>query len=360
MKKGLTSLELTAVMNELQFLVKGKISQIYHQEKKELILQLHAPGEGKQYLKIIPGKFLCLTSKKDAPLRPSGFCMQLRKYLSNAFIKNFYQKDAERIVVFELEKKEKYYLIIELYSKGNIILVDEEYNIIGLLERQIWKERIVQAKEKYVFPAVRVNWKELSEKELESILQKSEKKNLATSLATEAGLGGLYAEEVCKLAEVDKNCLPQEVDAKTPAVIIKSIKKIKKLIEEPAGFIYEEEITPFALLEKKEKKKTKTYNEAINTLNPFIVVSPYERRIGTLIGRVNQQEEAIKKQEERIELNTKKGELIYEKYTPLQKLLDIVKELRKGKEWSEVAEELKKEKKISKVDLKNKKVIISL
>ncbi len=358
MKKGLTSLELAAIVNELQFLVKGKLSQIYHQDKKELLLQLHAAGKGKQFLKIIPGKLICLTTKKNAPLRPSGFCMQLRKYLNNSTIRNFYQKEAERIVVFELEKAEKYYLIIELYSKGNVVLTDSNYNIIGVLERQIWKDRTVKAKEKYVFPESKVNWKELDEKELKRILAKSEKNNLAVCLATEIGLGGMYAEEVCKLAGVDKDIKPSEV--KESALIIKILNKIKKLIEKTAGYLLEKEITPFALDGEKEKKKTVTYNEAINTLNPFLVISPYERKIKTLTGRVNQQQEAIEKQEKRIELNTKKGELIYEKYTPLQKLLDIVKELRKENDWQEVAKELKKEKKINSVDLKNKKVTLDL
>jgi len=357
MKKGLTSLELAAIINELQFLVKGKLSQIYHQDKKELLFQLHAAGKGKHFLKIIPGKLICLTAKKNAPLRPSGFCMQLRKYLGNAAIRNFYQKDSERIVVFELEKAERYYLIIELYSKGNVVLTDSDYNIIGVLERQIWKDRTVKAKEKYIFPEARTNWKKLDEKGLKVILATSEKKNLAVCLATEVGLGGKYAEEVCKLAGVDKEVKPNGVSA---TLIVKTLEKIKKLIEKPSGYLYENEITPFALSGEKEKKKTKTYNEAIDTINPFVIVSPYERKIKTLTGRINQQQEAIEKQESKIELNTKKGELIYEKYTPLQKLLDIVKELRKEKDWSEVAKELKKEKKISKVDLKNKKVLLDL
>ena len=322
------------------------------------MLQLHAAGKGKQFLKIIPGKLLCLTTKKAAPLRPSGFCMQLRKYVNNSVIRDFYQKGAERIVVFELEKAKKYYLIIELYSKGNVVLTDSNYNIIGVLERQIWKDRTVKAKEKYVFPAARGNWKEISEKRLKEILAKSEKKNLAVCLATEVGLGGLYAEEVCKLAEIEKETLPKEI--KSLASILKAINTIKKMIKEPSGYIYDKEITPFALIGMEEKEKTETYNEAINTLNPFLVISPYERRIKTLTGRVNQQQEAIEKQESKIALNTKKGELIYEKYMPLQKLLDIVKELRKEKEWSDVAKELKKEKKIKEVDLKNKRVVLDL
>ena len=112
-KKTISSLELAALVNELQILVKGKVSQIYDFDKKEILLQLHAPGKGKQLLKIIPGKFICLTKEKKVQLRPTGFCMQLRKYLDNAFIKDIYQQDAERIIVFELEKQNKYYLIIK-------------------------------------------------------------------------------------------------------------------------------------------------------------------------------------------------------------------------------------------------------
>lgn len=361
MKKSVASLELAALVNELQFLVKGKLSQVYHQEKKELLFQLHAPGKGKQLLKVIPGKYLCLTKKKEAPLRPSSFCMQLRKYLDNAFIKDIYQKDAERIVVFELEKREKYFLIIELFSKGNLILTDDKHNIVAVLERQTWKERVIKPKERYLFPSSGVNWKKITEKELINIFKRSEKKNLAVSLATEVGLGGLYAEEICRKADIDKNKTPKEVNKKEVKLIIKAIKEFQESIKKPSGFVYEEQITPFPLVGEKEKKKTATYGEALDTLNPFQAISPYEKKIKTLQRMISQQEEAIKSQKRKINLNTKKGETVYEKYQPLQKLLDFVKKSREdNKEWKEIEKELKKIKKIKMVDLKNKKIIIDL
>ncbi|MEW5896537.1 MAG: NFACT family protein [Nanoarchaeota archaeon] len=357
-KKSISSLELAALVNELQFLNKGKISQIYHREKEELLLQLHVPGAEKRFLKIIPGKYLCLTEKKEAPVKPSGFCMLLRKYLDNAFFKKIYQKDAERIVVFELEKKEKYFLIVELFSKGNIILTDDKYIVIGALESKVWKDRVIKPKEKYIFPAQGVNWKEIIDKELIGILKKSEKKNLATSLATEIGLGGLYAEEVCKVNEINFKKAPKETTNDEAKLIIKTIQYFLKKIEKPQGHIYEEEITPFPLADRKTKKITKTFNEAIDTLKPLEIASPYEKKIKTLEKTISQQEEAINTLQRNIELNSKKGELIYEKYVPLHKLLEIVKEMRKTKEWNEIAEELKKERKIKKIDLKNKSVLI--
>ncbi len=358
MKTGLSSLELTAIVNELQFLVKGKITQTYHQEN-EFIFQLHLPAKGKVLLKVVPGKYLCLTEKKDVPLKPSSFCMQLRKYLDNIQIRKVEQKGSERIVIFELEKNEKYYLIVELFSTGNLILTDEQNNIIAALVQREWKNRRIKVREKYVFPEAGADWKSISEKELADLFNKSEKKNLVTSLATELGLGGLYAEEVCALAEVDKNKLPRDTTEKEVKVIRKTIKKLLDLVEKPAGYFYEEQITPFALTGQKEKRKLDSYNQAIDTLNPFKIVSPYQQKIKSLERMILTQEEAIAEQEEKIGLNQRKGEIVYENYTALQKLLDFVKEQRKlGREWREIEVELKKLKKIKKVDLVNKRVVV--
>ncbi len=72
------------------------------------------------------------------------------------------------------------------------------------------------------------------------------------------------------------------------------------------------------------------------------------------------QDEAILNQQEKIGQATQKGETIYQKYAPLHQLLEIVKELRKNREWKDVALELKKEKKIKSIDLKSKKILIDL
>lgn len=359
-KKSISSVELAALVNELQFLIHGKVSQIYHQENEEFVLQLHAPGRGKQLLKIVPGKFLCLTDTKDVPLRPSGFCMQLRKYLSHASIKDMYQQESERIIVFELEKLTTFFLIAELFSKGNIILTDKDYMIITVLDRQIWKDRTVKPGEKYLFPTPGINWKKLTEDKLFTVLHDSDKKNLATTLATEMGLGGVYAEELCKRSSVDKDLLPTEVSSNMAKALLEELKKMIKQIKKPQGFIYAEQITPFPLKNELPLHKTKTYNKAISTLNPFNIVSPYDKRIKSLERTITEQQQAIHELETKINLSKQKGELIYDRYTPIKTLLNIVKELRKSKDWNEIALELRKEKKIKAIDLKQKKIIIDL
>lgn len=357
MKKSITSLELAALINELQGLMGGKISQIYHSEE-EVIFQIHSK-EGKKWLRIIPGKFLNLTKTKEKQLKPSSFCMQLRKYLDNALIKGIEQKETERITIFELEKREKYYLIAELFSPGNLVLTDEKEKAIACLHQQRFKDRFIKPGERYVFPPATDNWKKLGESKLQERLKKSQKK-IVVCLATEIGLGGVYAEEICKRGGIEKNKPAGEIDEEEIKRIIKEIKNFIKLIEKPSGFIYEEQITPFALEGEKEKEKKETYNEAIDTLKPNLAASPYEKKIMTLKKIVEEQEETIKKQEERSELNSKKAEEIYGHYQPIKKLLEIVQEMRESKAWGEIEKELKKERKIKRIDLKEKKVVLEL
>ncbi len=359
-KKSISSLELAALVSELQFLVKGKLTNIYHPQEKELLFQIHVPNLGKQLLKVIPGKWLCLTQRKETTIKPSGFCMQLRKYIDNASIKSLVQKDSERIVVFELEKEKKFFLIIELFSKGNVILTDGKNTIIGVLEQQVWKDRAVKPGEQYLFPPIAVYWESLTEQQLFEILHKSEKRNLATALATDIGLGGVYAEELCARAGISKDILPYEVSLSDARKLTESFQEMLDLSRTPKGYVYAEQVTPFPLHHATALKMMETYNEAIDALIPFVISSPYEKKIKALEMTIASQEESLQEFGQQAAENTSKGELIYEKYASLQKLLDIVRELKKKKNWQEIAVDLKKEKKIKEINLKEKKIVIDL
>ncbi|MBT4651548.1 hypothetical protein HOC13_03420 [Candidatus Woesearchaeota archaeon] len=357
-KKNLTSLELAAMTNELQFLVRGKISQIYHQDKKELLFQIHVPGEGKVFLKVTPGKFIYITEKKNAPLKPSGFCMQLRKYLDGAFIKKIEQRGSERVLVVELEKKEKYSLVLEMFSKGNLILMDEKGKIITVLEWQIWKDRTVKPGEKYIFPEEGVDWRNLDLKGLGKVIRGSGKKSLAIALAMDVRLGGVYAEEVCKVLGLDKEIPPKDVSDDQLELVFDTIKQFLKKIEKPMGCVYEEEIAPFLLMGRELKEERQSYSGALDTLKPVEVVSPQEKKIQWMKGIIKKQEETMDGFKVKIEENAEKGEWIYNHYSQLQKLLELIEEMKKEKSWEEIKKELKKEKKIKQINLKEKKVVL--
>ncbi|MDP3639628.1 MAG: NFACT family protein, partial [Nanoarchaeota archaeon] len=345
---------------ELQFLVGGKIAQIYQPEKKEILLQIHVPQRGKQLLKIMAGKGLFLTEQKEIPLQPFSFCLQLRKHLDNAALKELQQQDAERIIIFTLEKKQRYFLIIELFAKGNVILADENRMILGVLEQQRWKDRTIKVNEKYVFPTPGINWKMLTEKQLKELLQKSEKKNLAMALATDLGWGGLYAEELCRRAEIEKEKVPKSISEKEVKKLFDSLQEILRELQHPQGYQYEQEITPFPLLGKTPLKETATYGELLSLQEVHKKPSPYEQKIATLQKMIALQEATIAGLQEKIITETKKGERLYEEYAPVQELLQKARQIRQEKGWEAVKEGLQKEKHVISVNLQTKKMVIDI
>ncbi len=372
-KKNISSFELAALEKELQFLVDGKISQIYHPNKKEIVFQVYARGKGKLLLRIIPGKFLNIVDKKETVLRPSGYCMQLRKYLNNSYIKLVYQKDSERILIIVLEnaikisdnekKIVRYNLVIEFFSKGNLLITDEDWKIIGTLSSQRWESRTIKNREQYQFPPSGFDWKNLKIKQVEEIVKSSEKKNLATCLATELSLGGVVAEEVCKLKNIDYKKLPSEIKSKEIKEVCKSIKEILGLVdnEKTKAYLFDDGSSfPLKLFNRNVKQEFENYNLLLSLVNPFEKISPYQQKINAMNKIISQQEGSIKEIERSIIINTSKGDKIYSDYSKIQKLLEIVKELKKEKGWNEVKTVLEKEKKIVKVDLKNKKVLLNL
>ncbi len=364
-KKSLSSLELAALVEELQQLAGGKITSVYHPAERELLLQVHVRSKGKELLRIIAGKWLCLTRSKEAPLKPSSFCMQLRKYLEGSIIRSIVQEGSERIVLMELEGQKEghntpYALIIEFFSKGNIILTDEKKIIIAVLERQQWKGREVKPGVEYRYPPAAMNWKGLDEGALLSLVQKSQKRNIVTALATDAGLGGLYAEELCLRAGIDKNTLPGKCSSEESKKLHRALKEMLQLVKDAQGYAYGEEVTPFLLMGRTPQQVFRTYNEAVDSLPVSAKASPYEKRIQQLEHTAAGQAEAIIQLEQQVQEETRKGELLYEHYQEVQGLLRRVQELKSKASWEEVKKNLEGDKKVRKVDLAAKRVVVEL
>ncbi len=80
---------------------------------------------------IIPGKATYITQYSLKCQNPDNFCLFIRKRLKNQKLKNFRIINLQRILEFEFED---YYLILENFGKGNIILCDKEYNVLKDLQ----------------------------------------------------------------------------------------------------------------------------------------------------------------------------------------------------------------------------------
>lgn len=320
--KELSFIDLEKIIQEIQFLIDGKIDQIYMPAKKELLLQIHVPNIGKSILRILVPNFIYLTEFKPEGNFPPGYCMFLRKKLLNSRIRDIRLLENERVVVFTLTTKDsEYELFVEFFLKGNVILCQDN-KIISPLENQNWKDRTVRGGIKYILP--KKEYKELGTK-----LDMS----LVKFLATEQNLGGNYAEEICARLELKKYA-----EELTDAEIKKIKNEIRKMHSaKPKGFVYSKQdnivaITPFEMkiFSEDECKKFKTFNEALNS----VLTRAQKKEIHSSMNKqfdlkrqkyekiIKAQTRQLERIEKIIEESKAKGEAIYTHYSDVKDILE--------------------------------------
>jgi len=364
MARELSSLELRHLVNEFDILKDAKINKIFHPQKKEFLFQLHLPNIGKKILNIKLPNLIYLSDEKGEFDQPSGFCMFLRKHLTNARIRSVMQKGFERIIEIRLETKDNaYFLIMELFLKGNLILCDKEYKMLAVEERQKWKQREVRTGMTYKFPIRKYDFFKITKKELKEMLVVSERGSLVKTLAVDLGLGGTYAEELCSVAGIDKRAVKADVDK-----IFSAVDKMRKRKAAPCA-VYEGkkiiDFFPFKISKYSDYKTFKSLNEAVlNSLELFShsvsEKKPYEKKLVKMKRLIQMQEQRLKEIEDKIKDNKRIGELIYEKYSVVENILNEIGKAKEKHSWEEIKKRLKGHSVVRKVDAKNKKIEIDL
>lgn len=329
------ALDIYFIIKELQGLIGAKVDKIY-QQKDDMIISLHK--QGKILLRITP-ESLNITEYKFSQKTPPSFCMRLRKFLNQSRITKIIQRGFERIIEIRFQKQEEYILIIELFSKGNIILCESNFKIIAALHIQEWKDRTIKPKLTYIYPPhLKYNLLEIKEKDLETL----GKENLVKTLAIDLGLGGNYAEEICLRAKVDKN--KKKITKEEIKKIVKAIKNIKEEPLKPNKV--KEGVYPFELkIHKEEERESyKTLSQALDNYceEEIIEDKTFKKRKEKTQKLIKKQKEYLIKLKKAAEEKKIQGDLIYNNYPYIKEVLDTIKKARDKKvDWKEITKKLK-------------------
>ncbi|MAE43338.1 hypothetical protein CMO93_06185 [Candidatus Woesearchaeota archaeon] len=371
MKNQLSSLEINYLVKELKVLAGSRIDKIFQTDKKEFYIQFHVPNKGKKILRITD-KLMYLTGNKPETEAPPGFCMYLRKQLGNSRLKELNQLEPERIIEFIFETKEGIKkLVVELFGGGNLLILDKKDIILSAAHYEKYRDRDVLAKSKYMYPKMRYNIFDLELKDLKKMFKETEKDKVVKCLAVDLGFGGIYSEEVCLLANIDKNQQPKKINDSQISIILRSIKKIiKNKIDSRIIYNSKEvvDVMPFdfEFYKDLEAKKFPSFNEALEHYfaNEVKLVkkkeSKYEQQIKEIERIIKEQEDAVKSLKDKVEENSKKAELIYNNY---QLINGILKEINKAKEkhsWEDIKKKLKGHKIVKDVDVREKRVVVEV
>ncbi len=148
------------------------------------------------------------------------FAMGIRKRLENATLTDARQHNSDRIIVLEFGK-EGYRLVIEMFGKGNMILINA-LNRIELCYKTVrYKERSVAAGNPYEFPrSSTIPFDSLTNEGLATLLNSAPAdKKLIRYLSDYLNVGPLYLEDIIKRsgldpreALLDKGSIPRLVE----------------------------------------------------------------------------------------------------------------------------------------------------
>ncbi|MBD3355412.1 hypothetical protein GF361_05550 [Candidatus Woesearchaeota archaeon] len=368
MTKKLAALEIHYLIKEFKTLIDAKVDKIYAPRKKELFLRLHVPNKGKHILKI-DEKSIYLTESRPKASSPSDFCMYLRKKLENARLRKINQIRFERIVSLTFETKtQKFHLIAELFSRGNIILVKDK-KILVAAEYQKWKTRTVRPRAIYKHPKKEYNFLTLKKEDFKNLLSSTNKESIVKSLAVDLGLGGTYSEEACGLSKIDKDKDPKKLDDKEFSTLFSELTEIKDKKLDPRIVSKKEKIidlVPFKLEIYKDFKQKKADSYS-NILSRYFLKIRSQVQKQKKQKKLNQIKEIIKDQEQSItnlkkqeKINKEKAEKIYENYQKISGLLEELKKISKKHSWDEIKEKLKGHKLIKEVIPEEKSVVIDI
>lgn len=363
--KSMSNVDIYRIVKELNEEIIGtRIDKSYQPTYDTIRIKLRKAGEGRKDLVMQAGVRIHLTDyPQPNPTIPPNFPMLLRKHLSGGTITSIKQHNFDRIIEITVQKNVEYTLIVELFSKGNVILLDEHRNIISPLKHRKWQDRKVTSHEEYKYPPEKgININDTNPDEIKDVLESSDA-DVTRTIAMN-GLGGLYAEEIISYTNIQKTKLAKDLTDEEIVELDNAIKELFNRIENepnPQIIIEKEDnsknkdLVPINLNKYKEyeSKPFDNFNIAADEFYSKKIVNDiksqeedaWSKRIGKFEKRLNMQEESLEGFYKTIDETQHKGDTIYAHYNKIQGILDVIANARLKYSWKEIGSIIKKSKK---------------
>ena len=364
--KTFTSFDIAAEVHELKkAITDARVNNIYQLDPETLVLKLHKVDMPPLLLLLESGRRFHLTAyAQQNPQTPPAFCMALRKYLRDAWLRTVEQYEFERIVTFVFQDKDiALRLILELFGEGNIILTSGKGEILQALVFKHMRDRNIVRGEVYAFPpSSGRNPFKTTREELAVDLRDCGNVEVVRSMARCLGVGGVYAEEILLRAGVEKTRRCSELtDTEITAIhdalqrllacIVDSKFEPHVLLNADRSFL---DVVPFTLYRYNACKAQgfTSFNEALDEFYLMVTASEKAAGAGTKVAElqrqadrfkriVAEQEQVVREAETTVVRDMGIGDLVYAHSFEVQALLDRFSAARtEGKDLGLMASEI--------------------
>ncbi|XP_030539979.1 ribosome quality control complex subunit NEMF [Rhodamnia argentea] len=196
-KVRMNTADVAAEVKCLRRLIGMRCSNVYDLSPKTYVFKLMnssgvtESGESEKILLLMESGVRLHTTDyvRDKSNTPSGFTLKLRKHIRTRRLEDVKQLGYDRIVLFQFGLgMNAYYVILELYAQGNIILADSEFTVLTLLRshRDDDKGVAIMSRHRYPTEICRVFERTTTQK-LQAALKPSEEQNDDKSLINGGG-----------------------------------------------------------------------------------------------------------------------------------------------------------------------------
>ena len=360
-KRELTSVDLAALVTELGTYVGAKLDKAYLYGDDLLRLKLRDFDHGRVELLIEVGEtkrahVVDPDNVPDAPGRPPGFAKMLRNRLSGADFAGVSQFGFDRVLTFDFEREDQNTRIVaELFGEGNIAALDANGEVVDCLNTVRLQSRTVAPGATYEFPSSRFDPLAVDGEGFAARMVESNT-DLVRTLATQLNFGGLYAEELCTRAGVEKELAIAEAGEGEFSALYEATERLADRLSSGAfePRIYREDgrpvdVTPFPLEERAalDSAGFDSFTAALDAY--FVALDTTEGEAG---GRerpdfeddierqkriIQQQEGAIEDFEDEADAERAKAESLYANYDLVDEILSTVRNAREqGTGWEAI------------------------
>ena len=261
-KRELSSIDLAALVTEMGRYEGAKVDKAYLYGDDLLRLKCRDFDRGRIELMLEVGevKRAHMADPEhvaDAPGRPPNFAKMLRNRLGGADFAGVSQYEFDRILVFEFERPDaNTTLVVELFGEGNIAALDETGEVIQSLQTVRLKSRTIAPGSQYEYPDSRIDPLSIGFDAFSREMDDSTS-DVVRTLATQLNLGGLYAEEVCTRAGVEKETQIEDATDEDYRALYDALDELATRVDagdfEPRIYLDDDrvvDVTPFPLAER--------------------------------------------------------------------------------------------------------------
>jgi predicted ribosome quality control (RQC) complex YloA/Tae2 family protein len=362
-KRELTSVDLAALVTELNRYEGAKVDKAYLYDDDLLRFRMRDFDRGRVELMIEVGdvKRVHVADPEhvaDAPGRPPNFAMMLRNRLSGADFAGVEQYEFDRILVFEFERDDADTRIVaELFGQGNVAVLDESGDVVRSLETVRLKSRTVAPGSQYGFPESRIHPLKMGYDAFVRRMEESDT-DVVRTLATQLNFGGLYGEELCSRAGIEKTLDIADADDDAYRALYDAIDRLAERLREgdvdPRIYLDDDrvvDVTPFPLDEREglDEEAYDSFNAAVDDYFYRLEREPeeetstgrerpdFEAEIAKQERIIEQQEGAIEGFEEEAAAERERAEALYADYDLVDDIISTVRAAREeGHGWDDI------------------------